>query len=330
MVIRDKLIGGFMGMCLGDALGAAHERRKNEYTGVLDKPTTAAGRFQSPKYSAIGQVTDDASMSIALLQCIYDNNGYDEDNVIFAYLKWANSNMPFLGKNTRNLFKGIKTMNGYISRYKKFSSVDIESNGSLMRAYPLILLSLWDQDIYKYGLDDTILTNPSPINQDGVLIYLAAGRLILKNIYTPQEIVTTCHGLCQTDEIKKAIGDAINGEKRNIIKNKGWICHAIYISFYVLFRIDNFKEGIDYIINQGGDTDTNACIGGGLLGLVYGYDNMIMNNITAKNVDIMLKSDSLTGEIHMDIMYHPKSGLHLLEIILDKFSDKLIDVYQTS
>jgi hypothetical protein len=39
-----------------------------------------------------------------------------------------------MGKNKANLFKGVKTLKGYQSRFEKKASIECQSNGSLMRA----------------------------------------------------------------------------------------------------------------------------------------------------------------------------------------------------
>lgn len=60
----------------------------------------------------------------------------------------------------------------------------------------------------------------------------------------------------------------------------GWLLRAFVLSFYYLLRHETYssqnKEKIMYhdsirqTIQEGGDTDTNACIVGGMLGALFG------------------------------------------------------------
>lgn len=47
----------------------------------------------------------------------------------------------------------------------------------------------------------------------------------------------------------------------------------VALSYAVHFLVcgTKFKDSIEWIISQKGDTDTNACIMGGLLGASFGY-----------------------------------------------------------
>jgi len=66
----------------------------------------------------------------------------------------------------------------------------------------------------------------------------------------------------------------------NVIPQMGFIKHAFILSFYYLLRAAekeklnpkefSYSESIFEIISMGGDTDTNACIAGGMIGAVLG------------------------------------------------------------
>lgn len=48
--------------------------------------------------------------------------------------------------------------------------------------------------------------------------------------------------------------------------------HAFVLSFYLLLRLPKltFKEGMFQAVKLAGDTDTNACIAGGMVGAYLG------------------------------------------------------------
>ena len=132
----DKIKGILIGLALGDALGAPHEFKyqKDVYTGKLIYEVRLFNRFHGETIFNVGSVTDDTEMTFALLRQIIKDGDYVKDNVILAYEEWANHG-KMLGKNTRALFKGVKTVKGYQNRYEKIFSVPMgewtQSNGSL-------------------------------------------------------------------------------------------------------------------------------------------------------------------------------------------------------
>jgi ADP-ribosylglycohydrolase len=104
----DRYLGMVVGHCLGDALGSPHEFVSKEYSGKLEIPIQHHSRFQGLRTSTIGQVSDDTEMTITLLNRLVSDRGYNGNNVVLSYMKWANSKCPFLGRNTRDLFLGVK------------------------------------------------------------------------------------------------------------------------------------------------------------------------------------------------------------------------------
>ena len=77
-----------------------------------------------------------------------------------------------------------------------------------------------------------------------------------------------------------------NEPKYVATEKMGWVKHAFILSFYYLMLAEaqekqliplneNFySDSIQEIISLGGDTDTNACIAGGLLGAYSGIHNI--------------------------------------------------------
>jgi len=61
-----------------------------------------------------------------------------------------------------------------------------------------------------------------------------------------------------------------------INKASGWIRVALSYSVHFLVKGDSYRNSIQWIISQKGDTDTNACIMGGLLGAHYGLSRLAM------------------------------------------------------
>lgn len=317
----DKLRGAILGLSTGDALGASYELRNafplSDYNGNIYQPIKWQPRYKPVEYSVIGSVTDDTTMTIALYWSIIKNQNWVRDDVIKSYMDWANSGIKYLGKNTRALLHGIKTIKGYNDRYNRIDLSNIQSNGSLMRAFPLFLLFSYlpEDQAYHRALDDTNLTNPNPVNRDATLIYLTILRYIQQGT-SSQEALPELVKMVQTEPIRDAIINAAVGLTRDVKTNKGWVAHPIYFIIQAWMQADlgkSYSEIINWIILQGGDTDTNAAIAGSILGFYYGEQKLLEDPVTSENIKIVLNADTTQGTLAIDIKYHPVSILESLK-----------------
>jgi ADP-ribosyl-[dinitrogen reductase] hydrolase len=279
----NKLKGMIYAHSLGDALGAPHEFRyqKKNYNGKLEHEIHIQRRFHPPLVYPPGTVTDDTEMAMALLSSIIDNEGYDRDDVVMRYMTWANSTSS-IGVNTRKLFKNVKTLKGYKNRYAKLLEEEIsQSNGSLMRAYPLLLVN--------NEKEDCELTNPCDVNVRCSEIYIK----LLKHIYNEDDkdmTIEWLHTEVGTDVVGTAISQAIHRMPRDVRSiGKGWVVHPLYLTIYAYMHIDTFTEMYDWVIQQWGDTDTNAAIVGAVKGLELGY--VALECEQSENLSIMIAAN---------------------------------------
>ena len=56
-------------------------------------------------------------MTLTVARCLVSQGGFNRDAMVMAYLKWVDSGVTTIGKNTRDLFKGVTTLRGYENRY---------------------------------------------------------------------------------------------------------------------------------------------------------------------------------------------------------------------
>tara|TARA_B100000674_G_scaffold231075_1_gene190109 strand:+ start:828 stop:1865 length:1038 start_codon:yes stop_codon:yes gene_type:complete len=326
-VEKDKRFGAILGHALGDALGAPVEFYPYaHYTGVLNTPIVRYSRAYGKQTSSVGQITDDAEMALVLMDTL--NSGYTKEKAVVNYMLWANNNydgckgnMPFMGKNTRNLLIAPKpTYKLYNNRFNKHYPDEItkensQSNGALMRAYPLAFTNDLDLDIIRTEVG---ITNPSELVQDAVFAYLTAIKMAL-NGNSKEEIKDVVRNIHMDDSLSLAFEQACNGEFRDVTHCRGHIVHAFYCAFLGLFQFDNYKTAIDSIISLSpeegvpakicqpgkwkkkevrvGDTDTNAAITGALLGAFYGLTEIRSDPVTNSNIEILLECDSRKGDI---------------------------------
>jgi ADP-ribosyl-[dinitrogen reductase] hydrolase len=286
----DKTRGMLYGLALGDALGAPHERSSIPYTGLLDKPIVNHSRWQGQRISALGQITDDTEMSLVAAQSLLTHG----HTFVIDYIGWANSKIPFLGKNTRALFYGVTTLKGYEKRYLKVFSVPsdewTQSNGSLMRASPLFVLP--DSDIIK----DCKYTNPHPINVEANLVYCHALQRLYRNM-NAYDVFTAAVEECTLPILRERLLAIADGKSIDFSQKKGWVLHAFGLAFSTLLSTDDYATQIDRICTiPRSDADTNGAIAGAMLGMRFGAQKMLSNEKTHLNVEILMACDTTKGD----------------------------------
>jgi ADP-ribosylglycohydrolase len=100
----------------------------------------------------------------------------------------------------------------------------------------------------------------------------------------------------------EVIENVITGKMMNVTKYKNDCLNSLYCALYSLLYFNNFKSAIDFVICLGGATGINASISGVLLGAFYGYENIIMDDITAKNIDKIMKINNNIFNENFEIM----------------------------
>lgn len=342
--IYDKISGMIMGHALGDALGAPHEFPPyGKFTGKFNKTIM---RARTQKSSVLGQITDDAEMAMALIYSMKESKTFSKNEAIKEYIKWANNDFeklgkakvglqPFLGRNTKHRFGEVKNIREFKEKFSdKSDQPTMQSNGALMRSYPLAVANLTNNEIKK----EVWLTNQSNLSVNADIVYLKAISLALEG-KNKEEIKQECRNLLEFDELKLAYNQAVNNEFRDVTgTSKGWVVHAFYCAFWSLFNFNNVEDGINAVICLGnrpdikplicmtnaeeeqykrntkakdqikvsavGDTDTNAAISGALLGAYYGITNMCRSENTVYNMRILIRANPNLGDFSRPLRFH--------------------------
>lgn len=315
----DQVKGMLMGCFLGDSMGAPYEFQKNT---ILDLDTKSTGiltgysrlrvsermkgktSIDDYTYYPPGTVTDDSEMTICLLTSLFKNETIEQrarryyDWIKKGDLEFGDGAPMGLGKNTQNVFKYANFDKSYSTHFGTVHSEGIiydsfQSNGCLMRASPLIL-KMDDPNLFEIILNDVTMTNPSTNSIVAVQLYVIAGIYAFKG-YEPLFILDTIKEICSEYSEFVIIMNCVMNE--NVYpasredKIKGWVCVGFYyamLGLYLASKKMNYQEIVTYIVNCGGDTDTNGAIAGALLGAYFGLDKMLENNITLNNFNVII------------------------------------------
>ena len=300
---KDKVLACFFGCAIGDALGMPHEFTYGRYP--------YKDIIESNGSQPIGQVSDDTEMMMALLQTIVKHKSYKIKQVIAEYCRWAGSGVPDIGITTRTLFlqpvyNEQKMIDMYMANFKEMYSPQralhswSQSNGCMMRCMPLILFD--DEEIWK---KDCSLSNPHPICQEAVVLYIRMCRNIILDQYEPLD-----ESWSETTEIIQVIRDALAVEDltktgpRNVKRQRGWVLHGLYFAMVMYHhQVNSFKHGMRFVIgcHMDSDTDTNGAIAGAIIGCFKGSKLFDQTDPDYPNYKIIMDAQSQRPNF-----YHPK------------------------
>jgi ADP-ribosylglycohydrolase len=156
---------------------------------------------------------------------------------------------------------------------------DSKSNGCLMRASPI---GVWARDlpdelIAEIAMSDCALTNPAFVCQHAVASYCIA---IASLMHAPHDSIAALNRVARWIDANG--GDEIKGWWKEVqadvleeyYPHGGFIKIAWKHAYRHLKAETAYSEAISITISGGGDTDTNACIVGGLMGAFWGANQL--------------------------------------------------------
>lgn len=281
----DRAIGSVVGALIGDAAGGIFEfmgrpPTLQEAQSALDLP--GGGVFDL----APGQFTDDGEMTMALLGALAKGKGaYRQELAAEAYCEWEQSNPFDIGLATRAALRVPKSaMNNARSLANLVCSQALEqnsaskANGCMMRATPLGLAATGCniKETIEMVTADVVLTHPNKDCIDSTVAYVLALRHLILNDGDDEGAITVANNYLEDNNtlVLEWLDKAIKGEIGQVTKHIGFIKHGFSLAFHYLDKGVCFEEAIVETLLLAGDTDTNACIVGGLLGAFFGINEL--------------------------------------------------------
>lgn len=260
--LRDHAVAAYLGLAIGDALGATVEfmnpREIREHYGT-HRNIVGGGWLRLPK----GRVTDDTEMSLALGRAILDRGGLDAQAIAEAFSDWMRGKPVDIGHTVR---RGI-------SLYRRTGATEVPEheydagNGACMRCLPIALYTLGAEPeaIDRANRLQAHVTHHNSLSDLGTLtvIRLVQSALLGGSLEDLRRL---------TEELVEAEPRfAFDGERRQDDPG-GYIVETLRAVFQALFGTDGFESALIDVVNRGGDADTTGAILGMIAGALYGFD----------------------------------------------------------
>jgi ADP-ribosyl-[dinitrogen reductase] hydrolase len=293
--------GCLLGAFVGDAAGARLEflGRKPTYSEISDALVMKGGGVLGV---APGQITDDGEITLALAHALADTPEFPREAVATSYRAWMASRPFDMGQATSAALGGAAHFKGSfataICRRAAAHNMASKANGALMRASALGIWStrLSMNDAAKAAREDAGLTHPNLSCQWASAAYVVAIRHLVLNpgdsagAFGQAKAVLEGAVANGSDEVLAWLAEAESGDLPAAYPSIGFVRIAFCYAFHHLLRGHPYIEAIHQVLAAGGDTDTNACIVGGLIGARVGFDG-----IPKEMVQAVLDCDTSKG-----------------------------------
>lgn len=265
MADRDEVIArgraAFLGLALGDALGATTEFMT---PGEISARYKVHRKIIGGGWLGLkpGQVTDDTEMSLAIARSLTFCGEWNLEDIARNFVLWMRGKPIDIGSTVR---KGIRS-------YMRNGSLTVPpnewdaGNGAAMRMAPVALFTFGDAALLeRCSLEQAHLTHNNPLSDAACL---CVGRMVQAAMRGADRF-----------ELHKLTRDLV-AEYPNFRFNRydgqasGYVVETLRTVFHFLFTTATFEECLTGIVNQGGDADTTGAIGGMIAGAFYGINGL--------------------------------------------------------
>lgn len=255
--MHDHALGAYLGLAVGDALGATVEfmlPREIQYQYGTHRDIIGGGWL---KLQA-GRVTDDTEMALALGRALLASNGWNPNAVADSFVAWLKTRPIDIGNTCR---RGIQRymLNGSLSGP---TSEGDAGNGAAMRIVPVVLATLYDDAAFRQQtLEQSHITHNHALSDAAALALGEMTRVLVKGggVKECREVVKALlreHPKFQFTPYSK--------------RASGYIVDTVQTVLHHFFISDSFEALVVGTVNRGEDADTTGAIAGMLGGALYG------------------------------------------------------------
>lgn len=300
-----RATAGILGAIVGDALGVPVEFK--DRAQIAKHPVTdmiGYGTYNQPP----GTWSDDSSLLLCLLSSLCD--GYDLNDIAAKFVDWYYGNLwrPHgevfdIGISTREVINRLH--DGADPKFSGNVGEMSNGNGSLMRILPMayFLRTVDDpMERYQYIYDVSGITHAHVRSKICCFFYCEYARLLLNGqdkfeaFEQAQTLLRQTMGILKIADIERPHYNRILSSDfaktaESDIFGSGYVLHSLEASIWCLLNSDNYSEAVLKAVNLGDDTDTTACITGGIAGLYFGMDEIPKNWLAqiARLEDILIE-----------------------------------------
>lgn len=276
VIYQEKITGGLLGLLIGDALGVPYE-----FHEAKDIPPTEQINYVPPlnfvrAHQGVPPATwsDDGAQALCLLASLLYCKKLNLADFANRLVNWYEYGYMAIdgvvydagittAKVLTELRKGADPYSsGLTNQYSN-------GNGALMRVLPL---AIWhrgtDTELVKDAQMQSLVTHGHLRSQVCCALYCLVARCVIESHATPwQNAVHILRSIyAYNSEAQKELEYHIRPDEDIPATGSGYVVDSLRAVKEAL-SIKSYQEAVRYAISLGKDTDTTACIVGGVIGL---------------------------------------------------------------
>ena len=270
--VRDRALGAFLGLAIGDAVGTTLEFRARDAQPRLED-MTGGGPFALPP----GAWTDDTAMALALADSLAATGTLDCRDLMDRFVRWwRNGEYSCTG----TCFDIGNATRAALGRYVRTGdplagSTDPRTagNGSLMRLAP-VALRFWNDRsrLIDTAAEQSRTTHGAEEAVDACRGF--AGLLAEAIAGSPRPAVLTPRPFEGAPAVAGIMAGSWRGRARNEIRSSGYVVHTLEAALWSVARTGNFRNAVLLAANLADDADTVAAVTGQLAGALHGLSGI--------------------------------------------------------
>jgi ADP-ribosyl-[dinitrogen reductase] hydrolase len=255
--VRSRARGAFLGLALGDALGATVEFMTAGEIGArygVHREIVGGGWLRLKR----GRVTDDTEMSLCIGQAIDAAGGWALRDVADRLVAWMRAGPVDIGSTVR---KGLRRV--LLEGTLAGPPADGDGgNGAAMRMVPVALGTACDGALLaRWALEQAHLTHHHPLSDAGTVHVGELVHLGLLGRGKPR--------LRRASDALVTRYPAFAFEPYRGLAS-GYIVDTLQTVLHAFYTTASFEDCVVRAVNQGGDADTTGALAGAIAGAYYG------------------------------------------------------------
>lgn len=259
--LLDRALGSFLGLAVGDALGATVEfMTAREIAGCykVHKEIIGGGWLQLKA----GRVTDDTEMALALGSAIVASGGWNLHAIADAFASWMRRGPVDIGNTCRRGLTNYICTGDLCAQ----SGENNCGNGAAMRHLPTVFVSLHDEELLvRRAIEQAQITHNHPVSDAATATLARMTRwLLLEGAEAPCDQIAA---------------DLVASHPKFYFrpwpgKTSGYVVDTVQTVFDGFFSTGSFEDCLVRVVNRGGDADTTGALAGQLAGALYGVQGI--------------------------------------------------------
>jgi ADP-ribosyl-[dinitrogen reductase] hydrolase len=292
--LNDRVMGGLLGVCIGDALGVPVEGVPRSY--LKDEPIRGFGHRGLFRQVPPGWWSDDSSLTLCLAECLAQGD-LDLHLIARSFCRWLYEGHWTPGGKAfgigRTTARALEKIHGGANPLQAGERGEYSNgNGSLMRILPMAfyLYTKPEGEPYEAVHAVSAITHAHPRSEMACGMYVMMALHLLNGVSIAESYELMCREASrrygenpfagEMNHFTRVLDASLNRLTVQEISSSGYVVDTLEAALWCLLRGGSFKESVLRAVNLGGDTDTTAAVTGGLAGVHYAKGSIPMEWIS--------------------------------------------------